>query len=352
MNNVTVENILRGCEVGRIQTVGFMQVIPLVSDIEFDNYAAPMPNQVNNPGYTQLDYDNSRSDQEMLIPAHLAVISKQRAQDHAMTHAAIVAKKKRAKFSSAVCVQQSQGGHIRAAEDNRLIVLPVPLREAANKMQNGTELGRLWPSIGSFLSESGVTRGSSDLVAFLEAFDKQLDEFVAEFEPVPNQVGAIVLVNGAVVGVERAPNYDYWKNVWKMLIRECYGSLAILEAKKSPDGPKPPKTRVELKPTKGRTLQQKLDSLEGALEDARRTEYDRVKKLVGGICQTSLPMNDGQGYQGSGRKVKIKTVGGSDTDRFLGQVVFEGEAVLYASLVSTQHYQENEEWLSAEPFAM
>ena len=41
----------------------------------------------------------------------------------------------------------------------------------------------------------------------------ELDEFVAEFECVPRQIGAIILVDDQVVGVERAPSHAYWQSV-------------------------------------------------------------------------------------------------------------------------------------------
>jgi len=349
MSTVRISDVLRGCEVGQIQTVGFMQVIPLVSDVTFDHYVAPIARQVGNPGYANLTFDNSaNAEADMIVPAQMAVLTKQRAQDHSMTTAGWVAKKKNATFNSAVCIQQSQPGNIQASDDNRLIILPVTLRESALKTRGGTELGRLWPAIGEFLNETGVRSTASNLIAFLDQYETQLDQFVAEFEPVTNQIGAIVLIGGKVVGVERAPNTKYWLQVWSMLIRECYGSMAILESRKAGGVPPVPKTRVELRQTKGRSFSEKIADLKDALRTAKNLEYQRVKNLVDSVCESDLPVKT-SGTSTGGKKVEDV---GDVNARFVGQLFRENESVVYASLISTKHWKDNEEWLTAKPFSM
>ncbi|MCU0355810.1 MAG: hypothetical protein MUD08_19075, partial [Cytophagales bacterium] len=62
---------------------------------------------------------------------------------------------------------------------------------------------------------------------FLNHFKPQLDQFVAEFEYVKDQVGAIVMLEGRIVGIEIAPSHQYWQEIWMPLLRECYGSLVL-----------------------------------------------------------------------------------------------------------------------------
>jgi hypothetical protein len=349
MAKITVQDILRGCKVGQIQTVGFMQVIPLIGEVTFDNYVAPRPGQVGNPGYAVLSFDNRRSDEDMIVPMNLGVITKQRAQDHALTTAAFVKAKATEQLRTAVCIQQSQPGNIMASDDNRIIVLPATLREEAFKMKGEGQLGRLWPSIQKLMKDAGVREPSGNLVSFLNEYNSQLEQFVAEFEPVENQVGAIILISGQVAGIERTPNVRYWNDVWTMLIRDCYGSLAIIEHRKHKGVPPVPRTRVQLRPTRGKTMAEKLADLKDALEEARKAEYEEVKRVVEAILETELPCTwDGKS---SGTR-RIEDVGGESQDRFVGQLFREGEAVVYASLVSTKHWRENEDWLTARPFKM
>ena len=107
-----------------------------------------------------------------------------------------------------MCVQQSQGGLIQRGA-YRMLILPYALRERALEVRKNKNYNKLWDAISAFNQEMGVS-GEGNLVFFLKHFQKELDEFVAEFECVPRQIGAIILVDDQVVGVERAPSHAYW----------------------------------------------------------------------------------------------------------------------------------------------
>ncbi len=87
-----VREILRGCEAGRLQSVGYMQVIPLVSDLYDDRFVSPAQCDaaVYTTSYRTLGFRNT-SDSVMIVPCHAGYVVKQRAQDHAMAHAGVVA---------------------------------------------------------------------------------------------------------------------------------------------------------------------------------------------------------------------------------------------------------------------
>lgn len=70
-------------------------------------------------------------------------------------------------------------------------------------MRKEQSYNKLWDSISAFNREMGV-QVAGHLEFFLKHFCKELDEFVAEFECVPRQIGAIILVDDQVVGVERS----------------------------------------------------------------------------------------------------------------------------------------------------
>jgi hypothetical protein len=342
--NTNIGEILRGCEAGRIQSVGWMQVIPLVSDMHFDNFASPDQAKVSTNHYGTLEFENP-VEQDMIIPAHAAYMVKQRAQNHAMTHAGLVGAKKQHSFSTAVCIQETQGGTISAGQ-HPLVILPFPLREPAHKARNGEGgYSSLWPEIHKLNQRAGLTSGMrGHLELFLDHYAKQLDEFVAEFEPVPDQVGAIVLIGGNIVGIERAPNPEFWLTVWGPLIRECYGSLAILEAKEHSGEPPVPRTRAKVRKANS------LDDLREAVNDAEETERKRVSDLVNNVCETSLSVS----MDGIAGDRRVETVGDEGTGdcRFLGQVIREREGVAYASLVATDTWRKNADWFETRPFKM
>ena len=62
---------------------------------------------------------------------------------------------------------------------------------------------------------------------FFRPFAKELEEFVAEFEPVAGQVGGIVLFGSNIVGIEVMPTQQHWLAYWQWLIRGCYGAQLL-----------------------------------------------------------------------------------------------------------------------------
>jgi hypothetical protein len=109
---------------------------------------------------------------------------------------------------------------------------------------------------------------------FVRRYRQEMDEFVAHFEVVPNQVGAIVLIDGTVVGIERCPNYRFFKVMWEPLIRECYGSYSLQKAIQS--GFRVPPDRVAL--SKGRV--NSLADIRKALVKATLKEEAQIKKTI------------------------------------------------------------------------
>jgi len=337
-SKMKLAEILKGCTPGKIQSVGVMQVIPLISDISDDSFVSPNQSaKVSTSGYGTLVFKNEKKE-TMIVPPQAGYVVKQSAQDHALPHVGIVKGKQTGSFTNAMCIQQNQGGYVASGEHN-MMILPFPLREKAYKVRNTRGYDRLWGDISALNKRAGVksSSGAAHLEYFLNSFKEQLDRFVAEFEPVDKQVGAIILINGRVVGVERTPSYVYWTSIWSALIRECYGSLAIIEANDYNN--KVPPTRVPLRKATS------VSDLKAALKEASDEEYARVKKIVNDIADIDM-----------GQKVD-NTVGDVDVEelsskRFVGQIVRKGDTVVYASLVATKEWRDNEEWNEAESFEM
>ena len=335
MNTVTISELVRGCEPGRLQSVGPMQVVPLVSDLNDDRFAPPTEARIGTAGYGNLVVANP-ADRALLVPVGAAYMVAQKAQNHALPSAGCVPKRATRTFDTAVCVQQSQGGYITEGA-HELMMLPAPLRRVAHSERLGKSFQRLWPAIGAFNAAAGLENTGGHLEKFFEKFRAELDHFVAEFEPVPKQVGAVVLVNGAVAGVERAPSADYFHAVWKPLIRECYGSMALVEAR---GVPAVPRTRVPLRPVTS------LDGLEAALIEAEAEEHRRVSALYAGVLEAELSVVTDE----AGETV-VEGLGGSDQS-FVGQCVRAGGRVLYCSLVASEKLDtRRDSGVSANPTA-
>jgi hypothetical protein len=254
----------------------------------------------------------------------------QKAQNHALPSAGCVPGSATRTFDTAVCVQQTQAGYI-AEGQHELMLLPAALRRAAHPARLEKNFQRLWPAIGEFNAAAGLEQTGGHLEKFFEKFRAELDHFVAEFEPVPRQVGAVVLVNGAVAGVERSPSADYFRAVWKPLIRECYGSMALVAARTGT--PAVPRTRVPLRPTAS------LDDLELALAEAETQERQRVGVLLEGVRKAELSVVTDEAGE-----PPIEGLGGDD-QVFVGQCVRVGDRVLYCSLVASEKWAQRHDWL-------
>ena len=337
---ITIADVLRGCSAGRVQSVGCMQVIPLVSDITDDRFAAPDEALVSTSGYGTLVFKNE-SNKTMIIPPQTAYIVNQAAQDHALPHAALLKAKAVKEYNTAMCIQQTQGGYIQAGKHD-MIILPFLLREKAHKIRNKVDFRRLWNDIGRLNKDAGVDGDmggvGGHLDVFLKHFEQQLSAFVAEFEPVPKQVGAVIMIGGSVAGIERTPSYDYWKVVWPALIRECYGSLAIMWSQRNVG--KVPDTRTPLKKATS------IAELRNALKDATEVEKAKIADVVNGLLGVAMSAESEE----SDSPIRIDSVIG---DNFLGQVVRDGPAVVYGSIIAKEQHLKKTEWeKKAKPFAM
>ncbi len=337
---MTIRELLRGCEVGRIQTVGSMQVIPLTmgEDLQDDRFANPDIVRVGTADYGEMVFANPDG-KPVLLPTNVGYVVKQAAQDHAMTTAAIVPGKSRRNFTDAMCIQASQGGTISEG-DHSLLILPLALRRPALEMRGQRKYSKLWGSIGKLMNANGLG-GDQNLVRYLQGYERQLDEFIAEFELVDNQVGAIILINGSVVGVERAPSSLYWKTIWEPLVRVCYGSAAITASKVPQKTEDILKTRVPLKIVD----LSDMDSLCEALEKADSKQDDLAKQQVRGLLEDDFNETKVE----TKAKTALKTL---KNDQFFGQVAVDetSEKVLYVSLVVNEGWDEKRGWRLAKSF--
>lgn len=317
--SISVEDILRGTGIGSMQTVGQMQVIPILNEEDDDETFAPPEFNINTSNYGTVNLRND-ADRPTIAPPGAGWVVKEAAQDHAIGGGSLLKAGEHKTIETARCIQQTQGGYIRE-DKHPMLILPLALRSKALADRKSRGYDRLWSAIGEFNSSMGCTSGygGGHLEYFLKQFQKQLDEFVAEFELVPRQVGAIVLVGGQVVGVERAPSQAFWQKLWEPLVRVCYGSVAL----KFASNKTPPATRVALN-----IRSRSIAGLRQALEDANKQEEtiaSDVSKAIrnlqlksSGSAEASLPGN-----------ISLTTVANKSLS---GQIVSVKDRITYASL--------------------
>ncbi|MGC0422418.1 ARPP-1 family domain-containing protein [Embleya sp. AB8] len=326
-DRLPIGDLLAGCTPGRVQSVGRMQVLPLLGDAaDAPTVTVPTELRIGTSGYGTLTFANP-APTVGLVPCHLALIVDRSAQDHAMPRAALVEPSGRLTFDAAMCVQQTQSGLIPEGPQS-LAVLPLGLRAAASASSDADGYSRLWPAVQRFNASSGLAE-TGNLVLFLKHFALELERFVAEFECVPDQVGAVVLLDGELAGIERAPSPDYWSAMWEPLIRFCYGAEAIRSGSPDPAAPPPTRTALTL-PTgggDGAAAGDPYDVLAEALRAADAEEQRRAERALAERTGEVVATAREQTYAGV-------TVGRAEGERLVGAYAVGADRPIYASLTA------------------
>jgi hypothetical protein len=215
-------------DAGPVQVVDEMTVVPLIGENRGD-IAEPLSLKFSRTThYGSMVYSNTDEEKAAIVPSNFMVRGPG-AQDHAMAGSGIVLAKKTVTFGNACCIESSQGGYL-SDKNNEYDILPIELRKKLLPldMRNVHDYRKLWNHITGWLRGVGV--GSAAHLRFFydnPQIRQSLEEFSAEFEPVMGQVGAIVLFQERVVGIEIMPSVEHWAAYWKLLIRGCYGAELI-----------------------------------------------------------------------------------------------------------------------------
>lgn len=337
----TIQEVMKGLKPGDAQTVGNMTVIPLISDIVDDSIASPSVLEMETQGYGTVLLYNTGTDEEKgltISPLGNLIITKQSAQNHAVPDMKVVEKDKALKCDNAACIQETQGGLIRR-DRYRIILLPLAIREDAIENRKGHNHGKLWDSIRIFNQSLGL-ENIGHLEYFISQYRQEMDEFVAQFEVVPNQVGAIILIRGYVMGIERCPNYRFFKALWEPLIRECYGSMSIRIAKET--GYQVPENRVPLSDKGVKTL----GDIRLSLVKAKVKEEKRIRQVVNSFIKDKFEREKDEEKAGF-------TVETLSNPQFKGQMVRKEEVPLMFSFVKTRAWMADpnrEKFASADQF--
>ena len=333
---------LKGCTTGPTQKVANMIAVSLLAKPEFQNYdfVSPKGTTTKNNDYGNLTFVN-KSNKQVIVPAHATYMSKEHAQDHAMTKVGLVSANAQKTYNDAACVESSQGGTL-GAKVRDFTILPWGLRQLATIQRSGHNYSKLWDGIQKFNSSSGVNKGNSHLSYFYDKFEKELDQFVAQFEVVPNQVGAIILINGTVFGIERTPNAEYFRDIFKPLIRSCYGSAAMRVSQ----GINPAKTAEYVDYPHVSSEVETIEDVTTAYEAAKLAEKKRADEIINNLLDEILTEKLDEGTAG----ITSKTV---ENKQLLGQtVITEDGQPVYTSMVVKREWLEKQTWFKAPMFEL
>ena len=322
-----LKELLKGFVAHCPQSVGNMTVIPLTApDSEYHD--------VGDIGEVELDRDTSysslhlrtRGSKVTIVPNGLTYITKEAAQDRAVHSAHLL---KGTKEVGAFCVQSSQGGHMRGnqREARKLRLLPQSLRYKAFQKRGSTSYSELWNSLGAYNRSMGLS--GDFLTTYFDNFAGQLDQFVAQFEVVPQQRGAIVLINDEVVGLEIAPNEKAFEAIWEPAILDCYGSEAL-------------RVREKAKPAKADILEDvdDLDDLAIMVDQLGKREKARAQDIIGSVLKQ-------RGKLRKSHEVDELSMYDVDTSAFVGfgvQTEDEDDGFIFLSLISKPMASRDFDW--------
>ncbi len=311
-----LSDFLKGLEARQPQTVANMTVIPLVAQSSEYNGVGTV-----NDVYLERDvaYDRmqfaSGSNAPAIVPSGYTLITKEKAQDRAIASKEIIPSKA-AREVNVFCVQSSQHGLMSKSNNHQreFRMLPATIRMVAYRHRNDRQLSALWNSLGALNQSLGVS--GNFINSFFDEYKDRLAQFVAEFELVPFQRGAIILINDELIGVELSPNPLAFSAQWESLIRDCYGSEAIRQQSKQKS--------IDESALFGEV--DTLDDLSAKLDEIENKEFDFAEKQV----ETVLKQTEQQTIRQIEGALKVVDI---ETPEFIGQAVRQNSSIIDLTLL-------------------
>lgn len=339
---MNMQDLLNGLVMGKRQESGPMTVIPLLGESEETK---------NHASFEEISFDGTveygvmrfanKSEKPFIVPAGYAVITRQSAQDHGSPYSFLLEPEEISYNGRTCCIEETQPGMINGSKVKDFYLLPLDVRKnvflkdkrhigETKRFEGDHDFSRLWPLISRFQSKL-VKEGDAHLVYFFNKYMDQLNRFNAEFEVVKGQRGAIILIHGKIVGIEIAPTHDYWKVLWKRLIRDCYGSEIVRLAFENPvkgfeDGQK---DAIDL----GECM-----TIEEIQRELRTHEERQTEQVATAVRDTlSVPFT----WNKADRNLPSKSSGGfvyhigraEGAQEVFAEVYTEGDYVVYASVL-------------------
>jgi hypothetical protein len=317
-----------------------MSIITLTTDEENSldtRFANPLTSlQAGNQTYGQISFTN-KENKEVIVPTQMAVMTKQSAQNHGMIKAGYLEKYANTTYHDAGCVQGGQTGYFCGTNEFRMI--PVSMREMLFDTIGQTGgYSRIYPAIQKLGSDTQSGTGNY-LNVYFEKYDKKLEQFIAHFERPRNLIGIIVLIDGEIVAIDKFPSFTYAEQVWDLMIRDCYGSLAIIsEIKKKSSGKEFTSTYNEMKKTHQENI---VDLLEKALKKTKQNMTANVQEKIQELLELTFDATLDTEGQSTFAKAPKSYVLKETNNSYVGQVITENEFNHLVSIVKREKFDPN-----------
>jgi hypothetical protein len=345
MNTRDFTELLKGCRPVKdsegniiVQSIMNMQIVCLTTDKEFsldERFANPLTSlTAGNSSYGQISFTN-KENKEVILPAQMAVMTKQSAQNHGMVKAGYVEPKAQTTYHDAGCVQGGQTGHFRGTQEFRMI--PVTMREMLFDAVGQTSgHGNIYPAIQKLGQDTQCNSGNY-LDVYFNKYDKKLEQFIAHFERPKNLIGIVVLIDGEIVAVDKFPSFTYAEQVWDLMIRDCYGALAIISELKNRTSMNVfTETYNEMKKSHQDNI---IDLLEKSLKKVKQTMTASVHEKIQELLELTFNATADTEGQSTSRTAPKSFV--LKTEGYVGQVITENEFNHLVSVVKRDRFDPN-----------
>jgi len=321
-----------------VQSILNMELVCLTTDEEYsmdDKFGNPMNLIASNTGYGHLNFRNTDA-KPTITPTQMAVINDQSAQNHGMVKAGYVRAKSSTDFNDAGCVQGSQTGYLHEVTADNFRMLPVTMREMVFEQVGDHSYDHIYPAINRLGRDTNSSTGNY-LDVYFNKYDKDLEQFIAHFERPRNLIGTIVLVDGEIVAIDKFPSYTYAEQVWDLMIRDCYGALALISQLNSRTGRK---TFTEiLNDLDVRANESTTDRLARALELTKKSITERVTEKLEAVLDLEFDAEldiDGNPSRQNGPRSYVLT-----NEGYIGQVISESNFHYMVSIVKKESFDPN-----------
>jgi hypothetical protein len=146
-STLTFTGLLSDMVPGHLQSWGLLDVVTLFAAPERPDYAqfvTPLEHLklVQVPAYGTLILHNTAKDGLLIAPMHIGFFQAG-AQNHATSRVLILGAGETLRVEDCFCIQQTQGGLLKEAQQ-RFIILPLSLRKIALAKRNEKGFSRLW----------------------------------------------------------------------------------------------------------------------------------------------------------------------------------------------------------------
>jgi len=316
--------------IGQLQRSGPLTIAPLFGPDRGARFMPPLTglklSRVAGYGNVEIECRSGVDGGVAILPLHIGYIQ-DKAQNHALCGSALMGSGQKRMFEDACCVQQGQGGYLEA-RDQWFFVLPIELRETALKLRGQKGYQKLWAPITKLCTSLGMpARGHLEQVICHDRY--YLTQYASRFELLPGQTGALFFAEDKLLGVELAPNAEYFAEAWMPLVCFSYGVLA----KKLEDDARKAKGKAKPKALPRELAGSSIAELRASLTERRREKAERTYASLGASLppRTQTTITEEERYL----DLRLSTI---DAPLFKGQLVEEEDRLVYLSLfASTQH---------------